>query len=281
MRVAVRALLSRRQRRAPRSRCWPSRAGTGVRSTGSVAGWSLVAAAGRAAHVTRRLRMLLGLPGASGSWLPRRSWGSGRPRRGTAGAVWLAPLATALLGRRMPGGPTPLARAAWSGRLGSRASCPGWDWLADRRDGRVPRHRRTPGQRPFCRPGAAGGGCGHGSPCCLRLACSRRLPGRDQYSSRWSHRRRRMSRRHCGVPQARVATDNGFAGSSSSSADGAGSSLERRLARAVGDPRLRLLYQLAPGLPFVTVSGCPPDHARGPGHHCDGPDRSGGGSSRA
>jgi signal transduction histidine kinase len=34
-------------------------------------------------------------------------------------------------------------------------------------------------------------------------------------------------------------------------------SLERRLASAVGDPQLRLLYQLAPGLPFVTASGLP------------------------
>jgi signal transduction histidine kinase len=34
-------------------------------------------------------------------------------------------------------------------------------------------------------------------------------------------------------------------------------SLERRLARAVGDPQLRLLYRLAPGLPFVTTSGLP------------------------
>jgi signal transduction histidine kinase len=32
-------------------------------------------------------------------------------------------------------------------------------------------------------------------------------------------------------------------------------SLERRLARAVGDPQLRLLYQLSPGLPFVDASG--------------------------
>jgi signal transduction histidine kinase len=34
-------------------------------------------------------------------------------------------------------------------------------------------------------------------------------------------------------------------------------SLERRLARAMGDPGLRVLYQLGPDLPFVTVSGLP------------------------
>jgi signal transduction histidine kinase len=55
-----------------------------------------------------------------------------------------------------------------------------------------------------------------------------------------------------------VATDSGFAGfvvELGQTRDAL--SLERRLARAVGDPRLRLLYRLAPGLPFVTTSGLP------------------------
>jgi signal transduction histidine kinase len=60
------------------------------------------------------------------------------------------------------------------------------------------------------------------------------------------------------VRPALVATDSGFAGlvvELGRTRDAL--SLERRLARAVGDPRLRLLYQLAPGLPFVTASGLP------------------------
>jgi hypothetical protein len=57
---------------------------------------------------------------------------------------------------------------------------------------------------------------------------------------------------------ARAATDSGFAGlvvELGRTTDAR--SLERQLALAVGDPRLRLLYQLAPGLPYVTASGLP------------------------
>jgi hypothetical protein len=60
------------------------------------------------------------------------------------------------------------------------------------------------------------------------------------------------------VRPARVATDGGFAGLVVELGETTDAlSLERRLARAVGDPRLRVLYQLAPGLPFVTASGWP------------------------
>jgi signal transduction histidine kinase len=60
------------------------------------------------------------------------------------------------------------------------------------------------------------------------------------------------------VRSARVATDSGFAGLVVELGETTDAlSLERRLARAIGDPRLRVLYQLAPGLPFVTVSGRP------------------------
>ena len=60
------------------------------------------------------------------------------------------------------------------------------------------------------------------------------------------------------IRPARAATDSGFAGlvvELGRTADAR--SLERQLAHAVGDPRLRLLYQLAPGLPYVTASGRP------------------------
>jgi len=60
------------------------------------------------------------------------------------------------------------------------------------------------------------------------------------------------------VRPVRVATDSGLAGLVVELGQTKDTlSLERRLARAVGDPRLRLLYQLAPGLPFVTAAGLP------------------------
>jgi signal transduction histidine kinase len=60
------------------------------------------------------------------------------------------------------------------------------------------------------------------------------------------------------IRPARAATEGGFAGlvvELGRTTDAR--SLERRLAYAVDDPQLRLLYQLAPGLPYVTASGLP------------------------
>jgi signal transduction histidine kinase len=261
MRVAVRALLVAVATAGAGAEVWAVHRGWSWVSAALdlLAGWSLVAAAGWAVHVTAGCRMLLGLSGAF--WFLATPQVVGGPVGRTAallGAVWLAPLATALLGAPDAVPTHPLSRAAavavWVRALPALA---GIGWLTAATSGVLATAALLDRGRHAVRApraaavvvsvllGAAGGlqaVAGRGSALEPLVAVS--VAG-------------------CGIAMltvrsARVASDSGFAGlvvELSETRDTP--SLERRLARAVGDPRLRLLYQLAPGLPFVTVSGLP------------------------
>jgi hypothetical protein len=122
----------------------------------------------------------------------------------------------------------------------------------------VPGGRRAPGWPPLCRSGARVAAAvvgavlctagvleavaGHGSALEPLVAVSVAGSGIAVLATR----------------PARAATNSGFAGLVVDLGRTTGArSPGRRLAHAVGDPRLRLLYQLAPGLPYVTGSGLP------------------------
>jgi len=174
------------------------------------------------------------------------------------GAVWLAPLATALLGS--PGAaparlfPRAVAAATWIRALPALAGI-GWLTAATgaglaaaalldvrRYTVRAPRLAAAVLGVVLCAAGLLEAVAGRGSA--LEPLVAVAVAG-------------------CGITiltarPARVATDRGFAGLVVELGQtGDAFSLERRLARAVGDPQLRLLYRLAPGLPFVTTSGLP------------------------
>jgi signal transduction histidine kinase len=261
MRVAVRALLVAVATAGAAAEVWAVHQGWSWVSAALdlLAGWSLMAAAGWAVHVTAGCRMLLGLSGAF--WFLATPQVVGGPVGLTAillGAVWLAPLATALLGAPDAAPTRPFSRAAaiavWVRALPALA---GIGWLTAATSGllataalldsgryavRAPRAAAVVVGVLLCAAGMLQAVAGRGSALEPLVAVS--VAG-------------------CGIAMltvrsARVATDSGFAGlvvELSETRDAP--SLERRLARAVGDPRLRLLYQLAPGLPFVTVSGLP------------------------
>jgi signal transduction histidine kinase len=224
-----------------------------------LAGWSLVAAAGWATHVTAGCRTLLGLAGVC--WFlatPQVVGGVAGHAAALLGAVWLAPLATALLGAPEVLPARPLSRAAaaaaWVRAVPALA---GIGWLTAATGGalavaalldsaryavRAPRAAAAAAGASLCAAGVLQAVAGRGSALGPLVAVS--VAG-------------------CGIAMlavrpARVATDSGFAGLVVELGETTDAlSLERRLARAVGDPRLRVLYQLAPGLPFVTASGRP------------------------
>jgi hypothetical protein len=261
MRVAVRALLAAGAMAGVAVEVWAVHQGWSWVSAALdlLAGWSLLAAAGWAVHVTVGCRMLLGLSGAC--WFLATPQVVGGPVGHAAallGAVWLAPLATALLGAPDAVPARPLSRAAaaatWVRALPALA---GIGWLTAATSGvlaaaalldcgrhavRAPRVAAAVMGVLLCAAGVLQAVAGTGSALEPLVAVS--VAG-------------------CGiavltVQPARVATDSGFAGLVVELGETRDAlSLERRLARAVGDPRLRLLYQLAPGLPFVTVSGLP------------------------
>ncbi len=261
MRVVVRALLVAVAMAGAAVEVWAVRSGWSWVSAALdlLAGWSLVAAAGWAMHVTGGCRALLGLSGVC--WFLATPQVVGGPvGHGAAllGAVWLAPLATALLGSpdAVPARPFQRAAAAatWVRVLPALA---GIGWLTAATGGglaaaalmdtrryavRVPRVAAAVVGVLLCAAGLLEAVAGRGSAFEPLVAVS--VAG-------------------CGIAMlavrpARVTTDSGFAGfvvELGQTRDAL--SLERRLARAVGDPRLRLLYQLAPGLPFLTASGLP------------------------
>ena len=259
MRVAVRALLAVAAVAGVAVEVWAVRSGWSWVSAAVdlLAGWSLWLAAGWATQVAGRCRMLLGLSGLC--WFlatPQVVGGRVGHDAALLGAVWLAPLATALLGcpDAMPARPFQRAVAAviWVRVWPALA---GIGWLtavvggglaaaalmdARRYTVRVPRLAAAVVGVVVGAAGVAEAVAGAGSALEPLVAVS--VAG-------------------CGVAvlairPARAATTSGFAGlvvELGRTRDAL--SLERRLANAVGDPQLRLLYQLAPGLPFVDRSG--------------------------
>jgi signal transduction histidine kinase len=261
MRVAIRALLAAVAIAGAAVEVWAVRWGwSWVSATlDLLAGWSLVAAAGWAVRVTGGCRTLLGLSGVC--WFlatPQVVGGRVGHAAALLGAAWLAPLATALLGApdAVPARPFPrvAAAATWVRALPALA---GIGWLTAATSGvlaiaalldsrryavRVPRAAAAVVGVLLCAAGVLQAVAGRGSALEPLVAVS--VAG-------------------CGIAMlavrpVRVATDSGFAGLVVELGETRDAlSLERRLARAVGDPRLRVLYQLAPGLPFVTASGLP------------------------
>jgi signal transduction histidine kinase len=222
-----------------------------------LAGWSLLAAAGWAVHLAGGCRGLIGLSGIF--WFlatPQVVGGTAGHAAALLGGAWLGPLATALLGapRAVP--------AAWLQRAVA-AAC----WI-----------RAIPALTGIGWLTAATGGC-------LTVAALAAAPRYPAALPRWAaavtgavlavsglleavagrgsaaEPLLAISVASCGaavlaVRPARAASGSGLAGlvvELGRTTDAR--SLERRLARAVGDPGLRLLYQLAPGLPYVSASG--------------------------
>jgi signal transduction histidine kinase len=259
MRVAVRAAIIIAAVAGTAAEVWAIRAGWPwtAAALDLIAGWSLLAAAGWATQVTGGCRALLGLSGAF--WFlatPQVVGGTAGHAAALLGAAWLAPLATAMLG-------SPRAAPARLFQRGVAAAC----WV-----------RALPALAGIGWLTAVTGGC----LAVAALADFRRTAVAVQ---RWAvaltgvvlgisgsleavagrgsalEPLLAISVAGCGIAvlaigPAQAATESGLAGlvvELGRTTDAP--SLERRLARAVGDPGLRLLYQLAPGLPFVGVSG--------------------------
>lgn len=261
MRVTVRALLTAAAMAGAAAEVWAVRAGwSWVSATlDLMAGWSLMAAAGWAVHVTAGCRTLLGLSGVC--WFlatPQVVPGPVGRVAVLLGAVWLAPLATALLGAPKAAPARPFSRAAVAAVLvRALPALAGIGWLTAATGGALATAALLDRARGAVRgPRAAAGALG------LLLGAAGVL---QAVAGRGSSLERLVAAAVAGcglamltVRPARVATDRGFTGLVVELGETRDAlSLERRLARAVGDPRLRLLYQLAPGLPFVTVSGRP------------------------
>jgi signal transduction histidine kinase len=261
MRVVVHALLAAVAVIGAAAEVWAVRSGWSWVSAALdlLAGWSLLAAAGWAGHVTRGGRVLAGCSG--GCWFlatPQVVAGPAGQAAGLLGAAWLAPLATVLLGSpgAVPARPVPraVAAATWIRVLPALAAV---GWLTAVTGGALAAAalldvRRFAVRRP--RAAAAVVGVLLGSAGVLQAVAGRGSLLEPLLAVAVAGGGLAL----LSVRPAPVATDSGFAGlvvELGLARDAL--SLERRLARAVGDPRLRLLYQLAPGLPFVTASGLP------------------------
>src|SRR5262249_10242614 len=134
MRVAVRAAVLAAAVAGAAIEIWAVGAGWSwvAAALDLLAGWSLLAAAGWAVHLTGGCRGLIGLSGIF--WFlatPQVVGGTAGHAAALLGGAWLAPLGTAVVGspRAAPAGGVPRARAA--GRRG-RAGPPlaGVGWLA-------------------------------------------------------------------------------------------------------------------------------------------------------
>ena len=259
MNVAVRAAVLVAAMAGAAIEVWAVRAGWSwvAAALDLLAGWSLLAAAGWAVHLSSGCRELIGLSGIF--WFlatPQVVGGTAGHAAALLGGAWLAPLATALLGspRAVPAGwfQRAVAAVCWVRAVPPLA---GVGWLS-----------------------AATGGC-------LTAAALAGAPRYPAALSRWAaavigavlgvsglleavagrgsavEPLLAISVAGCGaavlaVRPAHAATDSGLAGlvvALGRATDAR--SLERRLAQAVGDPGLRLLYQLAPGMPYVSASG--------------------------
>jgi signal transduction histidine kinase len=240
---------------------WAIRAGWSWVAAGLdlLAGWSLLAAAGWAMHVTGGCRALFGLSGMF--WFLATPQVVGGPVGHDAallGGVWLAPLATALLWspdavptRRFP---RAVVAVSWVRALPAFA---GIGWLTVATGGCLAVAALVDSRRYAVRVprlAAAVVGALLGISGLLEVVAGRGSALEPLVA---------VGVAGCGIAvlavrPARAATDSGLAGlvvELGRTTDAR--SLERRLAYAVGDPELRLLYQLAPGLPYVHASGAP------------------------
>ncbi len=259
MRVAVRAAIFVAAVAGAAVEVWAIRAGWSwvAAALDLLAGWSLLAAAGWAAYLTGGCRVLFGLSGMF--WFlatPQVVGGTVGHAASLLGGLWLAPLATALLGapQAAPAGrfQRVVAAVCWVraipalAGLGWLTAAAGWG-LAGAALADSPRY---PGAIRHWAAAVVGVLLGVSG---LLEAVAGRGTALEPLLA--------IAVAGCGVAvlaarPAQAATDSGLAGlvvELGRTTDAR--SLERRLARAVGDPGLRLLYQLAPGLPYVGASG--------------------------
>jgi signal transduction histidine kinase len=261
MRVVVRAAILVAAVAGVAVEAWAIRAGWSwaAAAVDLLAGWSLLAAAGWALYVTDGCRALFGLSGVL--WFlatPQVVGGTAGHDAALLGGAWLAPLATALLGS--PGAlparrfPRAVAAASWVRALPAFA---GIGWLTAALGGCLAVAGLLDSRRYAVRVprlAAAAVGVVLGISGLLEAVAGRGSAVEPLVA---------VSVAGCGIAvlafrPARAATGSGLAGlvlELGRTTDAR--SLERRLARAVGDPDLRLLYQLAPGLPYVGASGVP------------------------
>ena len=249
MRVVVRVLLVAAALAGAAVGVWTVRSGWSWVSAALdlLAGWSLLAAGGWAMQVTGGCRALLGLSGVC--WFlatPQVVGGTVGHDAALLGAVWLAPLATALLGspeavpaRRFQ---RAVAATTWVRALPAVA---GIGWLTAATAGCLAAAALLDARRygvMVPRVAAAVVGVVLGVAGVLEAVAGRGSALEPLLA---------VSVAGCGIAMlavrpARAATDSGFAGlvvELGQTRDAL--SLERRLAHAVGDPRLRLLYQVA------------------------------------
>ena len=261
MHVAIRAALIAPAIAGIALEVWAVRAGWswGSAALDLLAGWSLLAAAGWAGHLTVGCRALLAL--SATCWFlatPQVVGGAVGHDAALLGAAWLAPLATALLGSpgAIPVGRLQRAAAAitWVRALPVLA---GIGWLTAVTGGCLAVAAITDAGRYAVRvPRSLAAVVG------VLLGIAGVLQAVTRSGSIFEPLVA-MGVAGCGIAlltlrPAPAATDSGFAGlvvELGQTRDAL--SLERRLAHAVGDPQLRLLYQLAPGLPYVNASGSP------------------------
>jgi signal transduction histidine kinase len=263
MRILARAALAAAGAAGVAVEVWSVRPGWswGAAALDLLAGLSLLAASGWAGHATAGCRTLLALSGLA--WFlatPQVVSGWVGHDAALLGGVWLAPLAMAMLAlpAAVPPGKTgrAAAAAAWVRAVPALAAV-GWLTaltgcglaVAAAADARheVFRLPRAAAATLGVLTGAAGvvqEVTGHGSVFEPFVAVAVAVCGITVLA----------------VRQAGATTGSGVAGlvvELGTTTDAL--SLQSRLARAIGDPRLRLLYQLAPGLPFVTASGLTAD----------------------
>jgi signal transduction histidine kinase len=226
-----------------------------------LAGLSLLAGAGWATYLTIGCRRLLALAGLA--WFlatPQVVSGWVGHDAALLGGVWLAPLATAMLAlpAAVPPGKTGRAAGilAWVRALPMLA---GLGWLTAATGGGLAFAAAVGSGRDVVRlPRAAAAAVGAMTGAAGIL---QQVTGQGSALEPFVA----VAVAVCGlavltVRPAGAATGSGVAGlvvELGRATDAR--SLQSRLARAVGDPRLRLLYQLAPGLPFVTASGLAAD----------------------
>jgi signal transduction histidine kinase len=261
MRVAVRAAVLAAAVAGVAIEAWAIRAGWSwaAAALDLLAGWSLLAAAGWSTYLTGGCRALLGLSGVF--WFlatPQVVGGAAGHAAALLGAAWLAPLATAMLGspRAVPARPLQrgVAAACW---LRAFPALAGIGWLTAVTGGCLAVAALADSRRNAVtvqRWAAALAGTLLGISGLLEAVAGRGSALEPLVA---------VSVAGCGIAvlatrPAQAATGSGLAGlvvELGRATDAR--SLERRLARAVGDPGLRLLYQLAPGLPYVSASGVP------------------------
>jgi signal transduction histidine kinase len=261
MRIAVRFLLAAAAIGGALLEVWAVRSGWPWTSAvpDLAAGWSLLAAAGLATRMADGCRALIGLSGAC--WFlatPQMVGGLAGHVAGLLGALWLGPLGTALLGapNAVPARPLQrgVAAAAWLHALPAVAAIA---WVTTAMGGVLTVASLIDARQLSARPlrlTLAVVGASLFAAGVLQMAAGRGS-ALDSLVA--------VSVAGCGIAATAVRPDRTPTGGAFTGlvvelgrAKDA-MSLERRLASALGDPALRVMYQLAPGLPFVTASGLP------------------------